>query len=298
MTAQFLQLLVNALAIGSIYAVIALSFEIAYEATGVVNFATGQLVVAGALVGASSLAMTRSGVLAGAGIGVSYLGMLAVMAVVGLAFFVTVFQPLRDKPAVTVVIGTVAIGIAIQNLSQLVWGPLPVRTASPAGTATFRVFGAVIPLHALFVIGVTALLLLGVYLLLHHSFVGRQFRAVAQDSEAARLMGIRVSWLYGFTWVLVAGLAGIAGVLLSPMWFVDVNMGDSLALKAFAATVIGGFGSIPGAICGGVLVGGAEIFGATYVSSAYKDALVFALMIAFLLLRPQGLFGERIGDRG
>jgi branched-chain amino acid transport system permease protein len=161
-----------------------------------------------------------------------------------------------------------------------------------------RAFGTVVPLHALFVIGVTAALIVGVYLLLHHSFVGRQFRAVAQDSEAARLMGIRVSALYGFTWVLVAGLAGIAGVLLSPMWFIDVNMGDSLALKAFAAAVIGGFGSIPGAICGGILVGAAEIFGASYVSSAYKDALVFALMILFLVFRPQGLFGERIGDRG
>jgi branched-chain amino acid transport system permease protein len=161
-----------------------------------------------------------------------------------------------------------------------------------------REFGTVVPLHALFVIGVTAALIVGVYLLLHHSFVGRQFRAVAQDSEAARLMGIRVSALYAFTWILVAGLAGIAGVLLAPMWFIDVNMGDSLALKAFAAAVIGGFGSIPGAICGGILVGAAEIFGASYVSSAYKDALVFALMILFLVFRPQGLFGERIGDRG
>ena len=298
MAAQFLQLLVNALAIGCIYAVIALSFEIAYEATGVVNFATGQLVVVGALVGASSLALTQSGAFAGAGFAASYVGMLAVMAVVGLAFFVTVFQPLRSKPAVTVVIGTVAIGIAIQNMAQLIWGPLPARTPSPAGSGISHVLGAVVPLHALFVIGVTAVLIVGVYLLLHHSFLGRQFRAVAQDSEAAKLMGIRVSWLYGFTWVLVAGLAGIAGMLLSPMWFIDVNMGDSLALKAFAAAVIGGFGSIPGAICGGILVGAAEIFGASYVSSAYKDALVFALMILFLLFRPQGLFGERIGDRG
>ena len=226
---QFLQLLVGALAIGSIYAVIALSFELAYEATGVVNFATGQLVVVGALVGASSLAYAR------AGIGFSYLGTFVVMAVVGLA---------------------------------------------------------------LFVVGVTAALIVGLFLLMHHSFVGRQFRALAQDPEAARLMGIRVVWLHGFTWVLVASLAGIAGVLLSPMWFIDVNMGDSLALKAFAAAVIGGFGSIPGAICGGLLVGAAEIFGASYISSAYKDALVFALMIGFLLARPQGLFGERIGERG
>jgi branched-chain amino acid transport system permease protein len=290
--AQFLQLLINGLAIGSIYAVIALSFEIAYESTGVVNFATGQLVVVGALVGASALAYTH------ADIAISYGYTLAVMAVVGLAFFISVFRPLNGKPAVTIVIGTVGIGISIQNIAQLIWGPLPASARSPVGTGVARAFGAVVPMHALFVIGVTAVLIGCVYLLLQRTSLGKQFRALAQDAEAARLMGIRVTRLYALTWILVAGLAGAAGVLLSPMWFIDVNMGDSLALKAFAAAIIGGFGSIPGAICGGVMVGLAEILGAFYISSTYKDALVFLLMIAFLLLRPQGLFGERQGDRG
>jgi branched-chain amino acid transport system permease protein len=289
---QFLQLLINALAIGSVYAVIALSFEIAYEASGVVNFATGQLVTLGALVGASAMAYTA------ADVPVSWLATLLAMAAVGVAFFLLVFQPLRSKPAVTVVIGTVAVGISIQNCAQLVWGPLPAATPSPLGAATITLFGAVVRLHALFIIGATAVLITAVYLLLHHTPLGKQFRALAQDPEAARLMGIRVTRLYAVTWILVAALAGIAGLLLAPMWFVDVTMGDSLALKAFAAAIIGGFGSIPGAICGGLLVGMAEIFGASYISSAYKDALVFLLMIGFLLVRPQGLFGERIGQRG
>ncbi len=289
---QFLQLLVNALAIGSIYAVIALSFEIAYEASGVVNFATGQLVIVGALIGASAMAFTR------ANVPVSYVTTLAAMAVVGLAFFVTVFEPLRNKPVVTIVIGTVGIGIAIQNVSQLAWGPLPAAVASPVGGTMLHLAGTVIPLQAVFIIASTTVLIIGVYLLVHRTPLGRQFRALAQDPETARLMGIRVMRLHAITWILVAALAGIAGLLLAPMWFIDVTMGDSLALKAFAAAIIGGFGSIPGAICGGVLVGLAEIFGASYVSSDYKDALVFALMIAFLLIRPQGLFGERIGERG
>jgi branched-chain amino acid transport system permease protein len=290
--AQVLQLLVNALAIGCIYAVIALSFEIAYEASGVVNFATGQLVIVGALIGASAMAFTRVEV------PVSYVGTMLAMALVGLAFFITVFEPLRKKPAVTIVIGTVAIGISIQNLSQLVWGPLPAAVASPVGSGVLHLFGTVIPLHAIFVIAAAALLIVGVYLLIHRTPLGKQFRALAQDPDTARLMGIRVLRLHAITWVLVAALAGAAGLLLAPMWFVDVTMGDSLALKAFAAAIIGGFGSIPGAICGGILVGLAEIFGASYISSAYKDALVFLLMIGFLLVRPQGLFGERIGDRG
>jgi branched-chain amino acid transport system permease protein len=289
---QFLQLLINALAIGSIYAVIALSFEIAYEASGVVNFATGQLVTTGALVGASAMAYTQ------AQVPVSYLATMLAMAAVGIAFFLLVFQPLRTKPAVTVVIGTVAVGISIQNCSQLIWGPLPAATASPVGAATLSMFGATIRIHAIFVIAATMVLIGGVYTLLHHTPLGKQFRALAQDPDAARLMGIRVGRLYLITWILVAALAGIAGLLLAPMWFIDVTMGDSLALKAFAAAIIGGFGSIPGAICGGILVGLAEILGASYISSAYKDALVFLLMIGFLLVRPQGLFGERIGQRG
>jgi branched-chain amino acid transport system permease protein len=289
---QFLQLFTNALAIGSIYAVVALSFEIAYEATGVVNFATGQLVMVGAFVGATAIAYTH------ADMPVSYAMTVAAMAAVGIAFFVGVFLPLRGKSVVTVVIGTVAMGIAIQSISQLVWGPLPAAVQSPFAGAMLPFAGTVVPVHAVFIVCVAAVLIGLLSFFLHYTMLGKQFRAVAQDLDAALLMGIRVRWIYGLTWALVAVLAGIAGLLLAPMWFIDVSMGDSLALKAFAAAVIGGFGSIPGAICGGILVGLCEILGAAYVSSAYKDALVFAVMIAFLLLRPQGIFGEHVGERG
>jgi len=286
-----LQLIVNALAVGSVYAVTALSFEIAYESTGVVNFSTGQLVTAGALVGAS---VSGTAVRLAP---VAYPAVIAAMALLGLLFFVAAYLPLRHRPVLTVIIGTVAVGILVQNVSLLVWGPLPIATASPVGNGTASWAGLVVPYHALFVIAATAVLIVAVYLLLYRSPLGTQFRALAQDPEAARLIGIPVTRLYALTWVLACVLAGIAGLLLSPMWFVDVGLGDSLALKAFAAAIIGGFGSIPGAVAGGLAVGLAEVLGASYVSSAYKDAIVFALMILFLLVRPQGLFGERVADR-
>jgi branched-chain amino acid transport system permease protein len=289
--AQFIQLVINAIAIGSIYAVVALSFEIAYESTGVVNFATGQLVTVGALLGASAV------VFSGASFPAAYGLVFAGMAVVGLLFLVGVFLPLRRQPALTVIIGTIAIGISIQNVAQLVWGPLPVSAQSPVGGGTVELAGVVVSLHALYVIAVSALLIGAVYLLLYRSSLGGQLRALAQDAEAARLMGIRVNRLYGLTWVLVCVMAGVAGLLLGPMWFVDVGIGEGVGLKAFAAAIIGGFGSVPGAILGGLLVGLAETLGASYISSAYKDALVFVLMFLFLLVRPQGLFGERIADR-
>jgi branched-chain amino acid transport system permease protein len=291
MSGQLLQLAVNALAVGCIYAVVALSFELAHEATGVVNFATGQLVMVGALLGTSAVVMT------GANMPLSYAIVLGGMALLGLAFYAGAHLPLRSQPPITIVIGTVAIGIFIQNVAQLAWGPLPFSMRSPVGSGTVTLLGAAVPAHAIYVIAVTVMLIGAVYVLLYRSGLGRQFRALAQDPETARLMGIRVGAMYGLNWVLVCALAGIAGLLIGPMWFTDVGMGDAIGLKAFAAAIIGGLGSIPGAILGGLLVGAAEIFGAAYISSAYKDALVFAIMITFLVVRPQGIFGERVSDR-
>lgn len=291
MAAQFIQLAINALAAGCIYAVVALSVEIAYESTGVVNFAAGQLVTAGALIGLSAAAFTHQNAWA------AYPLVLLGMGLVGIVFLIAVYLPLRRSSVLTIVIGTVGVGIFIQNVMLLTWGPLPMSAKSPMGGGAITFLGASVSLHVLFVIAVTVALILGMYILLYRSALGRQFRAIAQDPEAARLMGIRVKRLYAFTWILVCGLAGIAGLLFSPMWFVDVNVGDNLGLKAFAAIMIGGFGSVPGAILGGIIVGGIEIFGASYVSSSFKDALVFASMFLFLLVRPQGIFGERVADR-
>jgi branched-chain amino acid transport system permease protein len=290
MLAQLIQLTMNALAAGCIYAVVALSVEIAYESTGVVNFAAGQLVTAGALIGLSALAFTKS-------VWPAYVLVMVAMAMIGIFFLICVYLPLRRQSLLTIVIGTVGVGIFIQNVMLLTWGPLPKMAPSPMGGGAITIAGVTVSLHVLYVIGISVVLIFAMYGLLYRSSLGRQFRAMAQDPEAATLMGIRVKALYAFNWILVCILAGIAGLLLAPMWFIDVNMGDNLGLKAFAAIMIGGFGSVPGAIIGGVIVGATEIFGAAYVSSTFKDALVFALMFLFLLVRPQGIFGERVADR-
>lgn len=288
---QFMQLVVGAIAVGCIYAVIALSFELAYEATGVVNFATGQLAVVGALIGVTSLGLAGESQVA------AYLMTFAGMAVVGVLFFCAGYWPLRGRPLVAIIIGTMAIGMSIQNVALMVWGSLPLVLHSPVGPGVTRVFGVSVGHHAIFVVVVTAFLVAGVYLLLYRSAYGAKVRALAQDADTAQLMGISTTKCLLWTWMLVCVLGGVAGLLLAPMWFVDVTMGDTLALKAFAAAVVGGFGSIPGAICGGILVGLTEILGAAYISSQYREAIVFILMILFLIFRPQGLFGERISDR-
>jgi branched-chain amino acid transport system permease protein len=286
-----LQTVFNGLAIGCIYALLALGFVLVYEATGVVNFAAGQFVVIGAFLGISAISAV------GAVVPGTALALLAMIAL-GILFFVVVYRPLQSSPVVTVIVGTIAVGIIVQNVGLLIWGPLPQRLPSPFGVAPLALGGVVVSAHILAVIAITVTVVAGLYVLLYRTVLGARMRAVAQDAEAARLMGINVAGIYALTWALAGGLAGLGGLLMGPVWFVDASMGDALALKSFAATIIGGFGSVPGAILGGVIVGLAESLGAAYVSSTYKDALVFLLMVGFLLLRPQGLFGEFRGDRG
>lgn len=289
---QLLQLVVNGVALGSVYALAAIGFVIVYSATGIVNFAAGQFVMLGTFFGVAAIVQAKLPIELG------YLVAVGCMAVFGLLFFLGVHLPLRKRPVVSVIIGTVAVGIAMQNAALLIWGPWPVRVPSPFGDHTLSLAGATISVHAVATIVITAVLIAALYALLYRTGVGRSMRAIAQDTEAARLIGLPVTMTLLTTWVLAAACSAFAGLLVGPMWFADVNMGDPIALKAFAATVIGGFGSVPGAILGGMFVGLVEILGASYLTSTYKDLLAFAVMIGFLLLRPQGIFGEKIGDRG
>lgn len=289
---QLLQLTINGVAIGCVYALVALGMILVYEASGIVNFATGQFVMVGTFVAISAIAKT------GLPPAPAYVLALIGMALFGVAFFLLVHRPLQRQPIVTIIIATVAIGIVIQNIGMLVWGPLPVRPQSPFGSDILNVFGARVTSHVVWVIGVTLALVALLYVYLFRTPVGVRMRAVAQDPDASRLMGISVTRMHALTWIIAAVLAGIAGIMLGPIWLPDVNMGDSVALKAFAAAIIGGFGSVPGAIAGGLIVGVAEVLGASYLSSAYKELLVFGMMVGFLLIYPQGLFGERVGDRG
>lgn len=287
-----MQLLLNGIAVGCIYAIMAISVQLAYETTGVVNFATGQLVMVGAVVGASFALIGR---LSPEQI---YVLTLASMVVIGLIFAVVVYWPLQSRSVSTIVIGTIAVGIFLQNFALIFFGPLPAKGLSPVGDSVINIMGVVVSAHTMFASAATFVLIGALYLLLHYTNLGIQMRAIAQDVEAAKLMGVRTTLVLAFTWALTWVFAGIGGLLLAPIWFVDVDMGDSIALKAFAAAIIGGFGSIPGAIVGGLIVGLNEVLSAAYVSTKYKDVLVFGLMIAFLLFKPRGIFGERINERG
>ena len=164
-------------------------------------------------------------------------------------------------------------------------------------TQGLQLGGVFLDSQYLLIIAVTAVLVAFQYWFFEHTLLGKKLQATSQDKETASLLGIPVSRMIMLTFVYSAVLGGVAGILVAPVLFVSIQMGASIALKAFAATIIGGFGDVAGAIVGGLALGVIETFGAAYISVPYKDAFGFIVLVAFLIVRPQGLFGERIAEK-
>jgi branched-chain amino acid transport system permease protein len=284
------QILATGLAMGCIYALVGLGFILIYNATTGINFAQGELVMLGAFVFYSMVST-----------GAPYLGAaLATVVLMGLAGYVfqlLLFHPLRNRSFLAFIIATIGFSIFARNLALLIWGPFPLKAPSLFSRSTVEIGDVVLTPEHIFIIGTTMIVLLLQYGLFFHTDLGRRLRATAQNAEVAQLMGVRAGRMIAITFVLSAILTGIAGVLLAPIFLIDTEMGLNLILKAFIAVIIGGFGSIPGAVVGGIIVGLLEILIAVFISSVYKDAIAFAILIFFLVVFPQGIFGERVAER-
>ena len=296
-----LQLLVSGLAIGSIYALVALGFVLIYNAVGVVNFAQGDFVMFPSYVAISfllpSIAVFGTIVHWQLPLLLVYAVVLVLMVGFGLLFTRVAYYPLRDRGWMPVVIATIGVSIFLRNLAQLVWGSQPQVMPSPFSVQTIALGPLQVRPQDLLIIGVTALLIVFQYFLFERTMLGKQMRATAQDRDAARLIGIRVGRIVTITFVYSVLLGTISGLLVAPIFTVTKEMGALIALKVFAASIVGGFGSIPGAIIGGLAIGVIETFGGFYISTAYVDAIAFVILIVVLVVRPQGLFGERVGEK-
>jgi branched-chain amino acid transport system permease protein len=285
------QLLFSGLAMGCIYTLASLGFVITYKSVGILNFAYGEIMTIGAYLATTFVVVAKLPLMVGLVL------VLISMVGVGIAFAYGVYRPLRDKPVRTVVVATIGVSIALQALVLLIWGPYP-KSLPPMGSPDpIDFFGVSILPHNLWILVITLLAVLLLHLLYEKTSIGWKMQAVAQDAEAAQLMGINVNTVVIFTWVLSAFFGGLAGFLVAPLFFVTASVGFAAMLKAFAACIIGGFGSIQGAIAGGLFVGISEALLAGYVSSAYKDVLTFGLLIIVLIVLPQGIFGEKIGEK-
>jgi branched-chain amino acid transport system permease protein len=280
------QLLVNGVALGAAYALVALGFVLVLNATGAVNFAQGDLVMAGGF-----LAVALAGFIPAPGFVLLPL-VMGLMALLGLALSATAYLPLRNRPPVSVFISTIAVGIILQNGATVLFGPEPKAAPPLFGSGGFTAAGFHVPEQSLAVIATAALLIAGQYWLFTHTQFGRRLRATAQDPGMARACGIPVTRMIAFTFALGAALAGAAGLLLSNQFFVTPSAGSGLILKAYIAVTIGGWGSLAGAVIGALLIATFEVVVSYALSYTAATAALYLALLAILAVRPQGLFGE------
>lgn len=285
-----LQILFAGLALGSIYALVALGFVLIIRATNVVNFAQGDFAMLG---GFAMVAFMGAGV----PYWISIILALLIMGAFGVIFNLGVYYPLRHRSFLPVIISTLGASIFMQNTVLYFFGPQPKPMQRVFNSPGIEIGGVFMDSQYLVILGVTAIAVAFQYFLFEHTMLGKRLQATSQDKDMARLVGIPVAAMIAFTFIYSAVLGGVAGILVSPILFVSIGMGSIIALKAFSATIIGGFGDVTGAIVGGLLLGVVESFGASYISVPYKDAFAFLLLFVFLLVRPQGIFGEKISEK-
>ncbi|GAA4002797.1 branched-chain amino acid ABC transporter permease [Comamonas faecalis] len=285
---QFIQLVISGIAQGCIYGLIALGFVLIYKATETVSFAQGELMMLGAFSGLVLMGLGFSFWLAA-------LASLVAMTLFGVLLERLVIRPILGQPQFSIVMLTIGIGYVLRGLVTMIPGlgtethALPV----PYKDVTYQLGALVLSAEQLMVIASTVLLCTLLYLMFRYTRLGVAMQAASQNQLAAYYMGIPVQRLNGLVWGLAAAVATLAGLLLAPITFVHANMGF-IGLKAFPAAVVGGFGSLPGAIVGGVTIGVIESLSGFYLPEGFKDTAAYIVVLVMLMLKPNGLFGEKL----
>lgn len=289
---QFLQIVVSGAALGCIYGLIALGFVLIYKATEAINFAQGEFMMLGAF-----LAFTATGIL-GLPYWIGVAAAIVLMALLGMFVERSILRPILGQPTFTVLMVTVGFGYVARGVATMMpgWAGDTHALAAPYKGETVKLSGLVLGMEHLVIIGTTALLCAALYFFFRFAKVGIAMQASSQNQLAAYYMGIPVKRINSLVWALSAVVAGIAGILVAPITFVYANMGF-LGLKAFPAAVVGGFGSIPGAIVGGLTIGVVEALAGRYLPEGFKDVAAYVVVLLMLMIRPNGLFGENLHKR-
>lgn len=286
------QVVLSGIAMGAIYALIALGYAFVWNTMAIINFAAGEFVTFAAYIFVATF-VTQ--------LGLPFFVALAlaavVMAVLGAVFSRLVFARLQKQRPLVAIIATVGFGIFLKELARILYGPEPLMYTGPFGNDMFGVGAFRMNGQQLLILVVVVVLTIAQNVVLRRTMIGKVMRAVAVDRDTAALMGIPVQKVLAGTFAYSSVLAALAGMLLAPLFFVTTEMGSLVGLKGFIAMIIGGFGSIPGAILGGLILGVSENLSSYLVSSMYKDVIAFVLLLLFLAVRPEGLIPERNADR-
>lgn len=298
---QLLQFLFAGLALGSIYALIALGFVTIYNVTGIVNFAQGDFAMLGALITVTLYQRTplfNRVVTVNVNLPLPLAALIAIVitTAIGVVFYLLAIRPARGASVVSLIIITIGASITLRGLGLIVWwtDPYPLPAFTPG--APLEISGAIVTRQNLWVAGATLVILAGLYLFFEHTLLGKALRACAINRDTARLMGISADRMALFSFALGAAVSAVAGIVITPTTFMAYDSGTLLSLKGFVAAIMGGLVSPPLAVIGGLMLGLVEAFGAGLVSSAYKDAFAFLTMFVILLLRVGGFFNRQAAE--
>ncbi|WP_411033588.1 branched-chain amino acid ABC transporter permease [Shinella sp. BYT-45] len=287
---ELLQFLLSGITVGAVYALVALGFTIIYNASDVVNFAQGEFVMLGGMITVFAYA---------AGLPLPLAALIAIIATsaVGVALNKLAIEPARGAPVVSLIIITIGASIFIRGATQLVFDKQIHRFPAFSGDQPIRIGGATILPQSLWVIAGALAVFLCLWLFFTRTLIGRAVLATANNRIAAQLVGINTNYVMTLSFAMSAAIGALAGVLVTPITLTSYDVGLALALKGFAAAMLGGMGNPKGALVGGLLLGLLEAMTAGYISSQYKDAAAFVVILAVLFAMPQGLFGRKSADR-
>lgn len=286
---MFMNLLISGLVLGGIYGLIGLGYSLIYKASGLMTFTQGDIMTLGAFLGITFYHT----------LGFPFPIALAITVLIAFVFGILlekgVIRQLQKKNvnAIYVVLATIAVSYIIQNGTQRVWGTITLFFPAVFGVSTVKVLGTNVQPEALLCVALSLACMLALHFFMTKTKFGTAMRASSMDPMAARSCGVNTSMTTGITWGLAAGLAAIGGVLIGPMYGVYSTLGSVIGRKGYSGAIIGGYGNMYGAMVGGLLLGLTETFLAGYVSSTYKNLIAYIILLAFLFLKPTGLFNER-----
>ncbi|MED4353187.1 branched-chain amino acid ABC transporter permease [Schinkia azotoformans] len=289
---ELLQFLITGLTIGSIYAIVALGFVTIYSVTKVINLAQGEFVMLGGMTMFTLLSL-------GLPYFIGFLLTIIIVVILGYLLELTIIRRARKADALSLIILTIGASIFIRGIASMVWGKNPVKIEPFMKNDPINIMGAAITPQSIWVMIILLICVTLLFFIMERTMIGKAFRACSANPMAARLMSISPAKMSSFSFVLSAALGAIAGLAIAPILFPAYDMGSMLGIKGFSATILGGLGSAPGAVIGGLILGLMESFGAGYISSGLKDAIVFGVILIILLIRPYGIMGEKnIGKGG
>ena len=282
-----LQYIITGLTIGSVYAMVAVGFNIIYNVTDVINFAQGEFVMLGGLI------MVFLQMSAGLHPVIAFALTIIIVTAIGVLMDRLAIRPIKKPTVLTLIIATIACSMLIKGTAMYLWGKDPYDLPAFSGREPILLMGAAIQPQSLWILGFLAVTVLFLTFFFERSIVGKAMKACAANPDAASLTGINVQFMIMLSFGLSAAIGALAGIGITPIALMEYDRGAMLAVKGFAALILGGLGSFPGAVVGGLMLGLIESFGAGYLSSGYKDAFALIVLFILLLVRPSGLLGDK-----